>query len=101
MDTVRVTFLGGKSGGWGSLWEVAVLGEKGAPQPAVAAKNLSADASTSGGKKNGKAAQQKGGDADKFLPTPEEVANVALFLCSPLASYVSGQTIEVNGAWRG
>ncbi len=35
------------------------------------------------------------------LGTPEEVANVALFLCSPLASYVSGQTIEVNGGWRG
>lgn len=31
----------------------------------------------------------------------EEIANVALFLCSPLASYVSGQTIEVNGGWRG
>ena len=30
------------------------------------------------------------------LGTPEEVANVALFLCSPLASYVSGQTIEVK-----
>ena len=35
------------------------------------------------------------------LGTPEEVAYVALFLCSPLASYVSGQTIEVNGGWRG
>ena len=35
------------------------------------------------------------------LGTPEEVANVALFLCSPLGSYVSGQTIEVNGGWRG
>lgn len=35
------------------------------------------------------------------IGTPEEVANVALFLCSPLASYVSGQTIEVNGGWRG
>ena len=35
------------------------------------------------------------------LGTREEVANVALFLCSPLASYVSGQTIEVNGGWRG
>lgn len=30
-----------------------------------------------------------------------EVASVALFLCSPLASYVTGQTIEVNGGWRG
>ena len=35
------------------------------------------------------------------LGHPEEVANVALFLCSPLASYVTGQTIEVNGGWRG
>ena len=35
------------------------------------------------------------------LGEPAEVANVALFLCSPLASYVNGQTIEVNGGWRG
>ena len=35
------------------------------------------------------------------LGTPEEIAHVALFLCSPLASYVTGQTIEVNGGWRG
>jgi 3-oxoacyl-[acyl-carrier protein] reductase len=33
--------------------------------------------------------------------TPTEVAQVALFLCSPLASYVTGQTVEVNGGWRG
>lgn len=33
--------------------------------------------------------------------TTEEIANVALFLCSPLASYVTGQTLEVNGGWRG
>ncbi len=35
------------------------------------------------------------------LGLPEEVASVALFLCSPLASYVTGQTLEVNGGWRG
>ncbi len=33
--------------------------------------------------------------------TTGEIANVALFLCSPMASYVTGQTIEVNGGWRG
>ena len=31
----------------------------------------------------------------------EDIANVALFLCSPLAAYVTGRTIEVNGGWRG
>ncbi len=35
------------------------------------------------------------------LGTTAEVAGVVLFLCSPLASYVNGQTIEVNGGWRG
>ncbi len=33
--------------------------------------------------------------------TTQEVAHVVLFLCSPLASYVTGQTIEINGGWRG
>lgn len=32
---------------------------------------------------------------------PEEIANVILFLCSDLASYVTGQTIHVNGGWVG
>jgi len=32
---------------------------------------------------------------------PEEIANVILFLCSELASYVTGQVIHVNGGWLG
>lgn len=32
---------------------------------------------------------------------PEEIARTVLFLCSPWASYITGQTIEVNGGWRG
>lgn len=35
------------------------------------------------------------------LGAPQDVAHVALFLCSPLAAYVTGQTLEVNGGWRG
>ena len=31
------------------------------------------------------------------LGTPEEVANVALFLASPLAGWVTGQTVVVDG----
>lgn len=37
----------------------------------------------------------------KRFGEPREIAEVALFLCSPLASYVTGQTLEVNGGWRG
>ena len=33
--------------------------------------------------------------------TTAEVANVVLFLCSPLSSYITGQTLEINGGWRG
>jgi len=32
---------------------------------------------------------------------PEEIANAILFLCSPLADYITGQTIHVNGGWFG
>lgn len=32
---------------------------------------------------------------------PQEIAQVILFLCSPLASYMTGQTLHVNGGWWG
>ena len=32
---------------------------------------------------------------------PREIADVVLMLCSDLASYVTGQTIHVNGGWWG
>jgi 3-oxoacyl-[acyl-carrier protein] reductase len=32
---------------------------------------------------------------------PTEVAAAVLFLCSPLASYVNGHTLRVDGGWRG
>jgi 3-oxoacyl-[acyl-carrier protein] reductase len=32
---------------------------------------------------------------------PEEIANCILFLCSPLANYITGQTLHVNGGWIG
>ena len=32
---------------------------------------------------------------------PEEIAGVILFLCSDLASYITGQTVHVNGGWWG
>lgn len=30
---------------------------------------------------------------------PRDISSVILFLCSPLAAYVTGQTIHVNGGW--
>ena len=35
------------------------------------------------------------------LGKPDEVARAVLFLCSELASYVTGHTLCVNGGWRG
>jgi 3-oxoacyl-[acyl-carrier protein] reductase len=34
------------------------------------------------------------------LGTPEEVANVALFLASDAASWVTGQVIDASGGWQ-
>ena len=33
------------------------------------------------------------------LGTVEDIVGVALFLCSPLASYITGQVIHVNGGF--
>jgi 3-oxoacyl-[acyl-carrier protein] reductase len=35
------------------------------------------------------------------LGSPEDVAQAVLFLCSPLASYITGHTLAVDGGWRG
>lgn len=32
---------------------------------------------------------------------PEEIARAVLFFCSPLADYVTGHTLHVNGGWYG
>jgi 3-oxoacyl-[acyl-carrier protein] reductase len=45
-------------------------------------------------------------DMHKVIPwrrfgDPQEVANAVLFLCSPLAGYITGHVLEVNGGWRG
>jgi 3-oxoacyl-[acyl-carrier protein] reductase len=33
----------------------------------------------------------------KRLGTPEDIANVVIFLCGPAAAYITGQVITVDG----
>ncbi|MEN9574303.1 MAG: hypothetical protein RL514_2158 [Verrucomicrobiota bacterium] len=81
---VRVTFLGSTQGGWGSFWEFAVLGEKGAPQPAPAAPPAG---------KKGKQAKA----ADKEPPVLPSVAEVEKM--KPVnAEKVAGILAEVKAA---
>jgi NAD(P)-dependent dehydrogenase (short-subunit alcohol dehydrogenase family) len=34
------------------------------------------------------------------LGRPEEIANVSLFLCSDMSSYITGEEISVDGGWN-
>ncbi len=39
--------------------------------------------------------------AMRRLGSPQEVAQAVLFLCSPMASYITGHVLEVDGGYLG
>lgn len=82
---IRLTYLGSSQGGWGSFWEFAVLGEKGATQPQPAAP--------AAGKK-GKGKQAAAAKEPPALPSVAEVEKM-----KPVdAAKVEGILKEVKAA---
>jgi len=82
---IRLTYLGSSAGGWGSFWEFAALGEKGATQPQPTAP--------AAGKKGKQAAKT----AAKELPILPSVADVE-WMKPVYPDKVAGILAEVKAA---